>query len=418
MKILPFLLIASLFFSQELLLNTYDKTGYLFVDGKIETTFTFQVDIQTSFKDYIADRYIPPKIFVEYIPLPKQDFLITKSGKTVGTIATDVIVPKSVYERLVELFTSGISILVTVDKYPIEIYSDHILVLEYDSEKIKEFLPHFVNYELSRITKPGRYSLELPVLNLDWVVTSYPGFGGAIIPIFKTKLSEIQWTIDGINYKNICAVYPVGEHLINAQIDGKLYNFEITALDHREFKTQENFEIGDQLNENFISLSGLNCEFLAIPGNFVFLQIQPEQVKIVKAIVEDSTCPVLDLSVSQKSPGIFELITSVSDMTACVVRVFLDGKELGLTKGILSLTEKNHTIVAIAEDSFSNKSYAIRHINGNLELDKSGTFAEQQELCLDVLGFSFISPYIKWWLAKDVSARVIQNGYGYTIETY
>lgn len=418
MRILPLLLIACLCFSQELLLNTYDKTGYLFTDGRIETIFTFEADIHMTLKDYITDYYIPPSISVEYIPLPKQDFLISNRGKTIGTMGTDIVIPKSLYEKLVELFKSGAQILVTLDRYPIEIYSDHILVLEYDSEKIKEFLPHFVNYELSKITKPGRYSLELPSLEIEWVVTSYPGFGGAIIPIFKSEFAEIQWTIDDVHRKDICVVYPVGEHFINVHIDGKAYGFETTVLSHKIFSTQETFEVGSPMNGDIISLSGLHGESLTIPGTFLFLQLRPEQVRVIKATVIDSTCPVLEVNVFQKVPGIFELVTSVSDMTACTVRIFLDGKELAFTKGVLSLAGKNHTLVAIAEDTFGNKSYAIRQISDSLELSKSMVFVEQQEQRFDVQGFGFVSPYIKWWLAKDVSVRMIKNGYGYTVETH
>lgn len=418
MKVFPLLLIACLCFSQELLLNTYDKTGYLFIDGRIETIFAFESDIHMTLKDYITDYYIPPSISVEYIPLPKHDFLISNQGKTIGTMGTDIVIPKSLYEKLVKLFKSGAQILVTLDRYPIEIYSDHILVLEYDSEKIKEFLPHFVNYELSRITKPGRYSLELPSLEIEWVVTSYPGFGGAIIPIFKSEFAEIQWTIDDVHRKDICVVYPVGEHFINAHIDGKSYGFETTAVSHKIFSTQETFEVGSPINGDIISVSGLHGESLTIPGTFLFLQLRPEQVRVIKATVTDSTSPVLEVNVFQKVPGIFELVTSVSDMTACTVRIFLDGEELAFTKGVLSLAGKNHTLVAIAEDTFGNKSYTIRQINDNFELNKSMVFVEQQEQRFDVHGFGFVSPYIKWWLAKDVSIRVIKNGYGYAIETH
>ncbi|WP_041081792.1 hypothetical protein [Thermotoga profunda] len=418
MKVLPFLLIACLCFSQELLMNTYDKTGYLFFNDKVEMVFTFQVNTQISLKDYIVEHYIPPKISVEYIPLPKQDFLVTSSGKTIGVVMTDVVVPDFVYEKLVELFKSGIQIQVTIDRYPIEVYSDHVVIFEFDREKIKEFLPRFVDYDLSKITKPGKYSLEPPVLDVDWVITSYPGFGGAIIPIYKSEPTSIEWVIDGAHYKDICGTFPVGEHLIGAQINGKLYNFEVSVSNQKSFRTQEIFEIGEQLNENFISLSGLDSDPLMIPGTFTFLQIQPDQIKLVKATVQDSTCPTLDIDVSQKAPGIFEFSTSVKDMTACTVQVFLDGQSLEITKGLLSLSDKDHTIVAIAQDSFENKSYAILQITSNRELSKSGIIVKQQELYINILGFSFISPYIKWWMAKDVSAKVITDGYGYTIETY
>ncbi len=417
MKIFPFLLIASLYFSQQLLLNTYDKTGYLFYDDRVQAIFNFQVSNQISFTDYIIEHYIPPKVSVEYIPLPKREFLILNCGKTIGTMMTDIVIPQSIYEKLVELFNSNVPVLVTIDRYPIEIYPDHILVLEFDSEKIKEFLPHFVNYDLSKITRPGKYPLKAPDLGVDWIVTSYPGFGGAIIPIFKNGTDKIEWTVDGINHSGICAVFSTGEHSINAQIAGKLYNFNVSVLDQRDFSIEKNFEIGDRLDENFISLSGFDCSTLTAVGKFVFLQMQAGQLKLIKATVTDSTSPLLELHISPKAPGIFELSTFVQDMTAYTVNVFLDGQKLEITKGILTLTKANHTIVAIAEDSFSNKSYVIKQIS-NTDLAKDGILVEREEVHFDVLGFNFISPYIKWWLAKDVSAEVVKDGQRYEIEIH
>jgi len=417
-KVFPLLFLACLCFSQELLLNTYDKTGYLFLNGKVEMTFAFEMKTQISFRGYVVDRYIPPRVSVEYIPLPKEDFLITDCGKTIGSKMTDIVIPDSTYQRLIEFLRSGEQIKVTVDSYPVEIYPDHILVLEFDSKKISEFLPHFVNYDLSKITKPGKYPLQTPAIVLEWAVTDYPGFGGAIIPIFKTEVSEVEWIIDDFRYKGICTVLPIGHHSVIAQVNGQSYSFELSISSQRISQVQEAFEVGDRFDKDFISLSGMNNEILTIPGRFLLLKMDDDEIKVINATVSDTVSPIINLRISQKTPGIFELFTSAQDMTACTVRVFLDGHELELAKGILSLDQGKHTIVALAQDSFENKSYVITTVDINPELSKDGIFVTQEEAHFDILGFNFISPYIKWWVAKDISTKVMMNGQRYVVGTH
>ncbi|MEJ5228999.1 MAG: hypothetical protein WHT65_03265 [Pseudothermotoga sp.] len=416
MKTLLLLLAASMCFSQQLLLNTYDHSGYLLLNDQIVMNFNFQYSQEVPFRSYIVDWYSPPKILVDYIPLPKQDFFITAVGKTIGTTMTDIVLPESIYKKVTELFQSGAMVYITVDRYPIEIYQDHILVVEYDKQKIEEFLPHFIDYDLSKITKAGKYPLEPSSVQIDWAVAQYNGLGGAIIPIFKDQMYTVLWSVDGTELKGPCVVFPTGQHSVEAKVNANLWHFNFFVDEWRYSFEEKAVEMGSNLEERIFSISGLDIKKLTIPGTFIFLKDIDGGMEVQKVKSIDSTSPVLKLNLAELSPGIFELSTDVEDLTACTVEVLVNGERVEMTKGILSLENRTNVVVAIAKDTFENKSYAIKQIVQNTRLDKEGMISRDREVVFDIFGIPFYSPYVKWWLAKDVNAKVMASEKRYFIE--
>ncbi len=416
MKTLMILLVASMCFSQQLLLNTYDNSGYLLLNDQVVMNFHFQYRQESSFRSYIIDWYSPPKILVDYIPLPKQEFFITAAGKTIGTAMTDIVLPESVYKKVVELFQTGTMVYVTVDRYPIEIYPDHITVVEYDRQKIEEFLPHFIAYDLSKITKAGKYLLEPTSVQIEWAAVQYEGFGGAIIPIFKDQIYTVLWSVDGTDLKGPCVVFPTGQHSVEAKVNANLWHFTLSVDEWRYSFEERAVEMGSNLEERILSISGLDIGKLTIPGTFVFLKQLDGGMEVQKVNSVDSTSPVLELNLTELSPGIFELSTDVEDMTACTIEVFVNGERIQLTRGVINLEKPNTVIVVTARDAFENRSYAIRQIIQNTQLERDGMISRDREVVFDIFGFSFYSPYVKWWLDKDVNAKVMTSDKRYLIE--
>ncbi|KUK22024.1 hypothetical protein [Pseudothermotoga lettingae] len=409
-------LLTTICFSQTLLLNTYDSSGYLFTDD-FKMTFKAEIPKNLKYRGVVKEFYIPPRIDVEYIPLPKTKFFITDSGLTLGTSSTDVIVPEEVFEKLIELFSSSQSISIIIDSYPIEVYADYFILLEeIDQKRLNEFLPHFVKYDPFMVSKPGKYPINVSKSQIDYVLTKYPGFGGAIIPVFtSTPMQKIDWIINGVHVDSPCAVFSTGSHTIEANFQNTHHVFEV-KIDEQEW--QENVrtaELGSYLPKGYISLSGFHMQKFDFPGTVTFVKIEPCKIELLKTTVLDTTPPQISNSITERGSNLFEINIKTIDKSSYDVQVYIDDQKIELTKGLISLSEGKHVLIVMARDNFGNRSYAVENIF-NKKLPPEGIIAEKNEFVTEIGGFWFSSPYLKWWIGKGNSVKVRVNGESYSIE--
>lgn len=403
--ILPFCCLAA-----ELLINTYDMTAYLFLDGQ-QIQFRALCPSNMHLTDEFIDVYEPVRLIVDYIPLPNVPLLVSKKGLTMGTKTADIVVPKEVFALLFNYVKSGRTISLTVDRYPIEIYPDRIKVLEpVERRKIQFFLSHFFE-KVPPIASPGEYSLKEQI-SYQLAVSYFPGLGGTVMAIFESEPVELTFFHNGVQTKGLCLVLPPGKHSVG------IVSFNSTAELNLDFPNQTvrfepaQIELGSRNEKPLKFLSGLlSTDSFSYPGRYLALEQLSNELIVHDLTVKDSTSPELVMN-TKLIDSMCQIQLQAEDASPYEIFLYLDGERLLVERsGVLKLESAKHTLIGVARDAFGNITYKV------LVLERMQDFmAFTEERIIDVGGFKFFSPYLKWRIFDSASYEVKVNEKTFRIE--
>ncbi len=410
-------------FSNLLVVNTFDESAYLFFDGSsVPTVFKASLRRSIPFKGKLIDIFEPIEVSVSYIPLPKERFLITDKGLTVGEKACDINVPSEIFKQLLSIFENSRTVSIMVDKYPVEIFPDKVVVREHISrEKLYEFISLFFDSNVSKrivriYTGPGTYTLLFPEDTIDFAITTFPGLGGAIIPIFREvpECFELVWNINGQERSGICASLSVGENIVECLSAENLGQIKIFVEPVELIKISKTIELGEDYRPLGYSLSGFIFSRTTV-GRVLFALLESNRIVLEELQIIDSKPPNVLLSIDRLSKDMYKIDVRVLDFSAASLQVFLDEEKLPFTSGIVTLRDDSHLITIISQDNFSNSTFIMKLLSKGSKFLREGVFVTSLESVFDIGGFKFRSPYLKYWVEKNIT-KVIINGIEQAIE--
>ncbi|AEH51152.1 hypothetical protein [Pseudothermotoga thermarum] len=414
-----FTLFSIVSFSALVLVNLYDETGYLVLDKDFPIVFKASLREKKAFKDFVVDFFEPVEIAVSYIPMPKESFLITEKGFIVGTNNCDLNISAEIFQKLFENFQCSFQpISVIVDEYPVEIFQDKIIVKKNISkQKLKEFLSIFFQpKDVEKLVKiysgPGTYTLWQAEDYVHFAEISFPGIGGTIIPIFKypEERFELTWYLNGQKHVGICVTFGVGENNISCFIeDEKLFDTKIFVTPVQFVEVEKSLELGERYNLAGIFPSGLSS-IDGLVGKVLILSFEPDKIVLEKISIVDSTAPQIDLVLNKLSERFYRINVDVFDHSAVKTDVFLDGEKLPFLSGLIELNSDFHLITVIAEDNFSNQNFLAKIVRRPLQPCTEHMIVFSKERVLDIGGFKFVSPYMRFWVKEDAKTRVMIDG--------
>ncbi len=400
-----------------LLVNTFDESAYLFVSEQA-TPIVFKASLSShlSFKEDIVGIYEPVEISVSYIPLPKDRFFITNSGYTIGEKGCHINIPTEILHRMLDVFGGSTRISVLVDRYPVEIFKDRVVIKDSISkDKLREFISFFIDQNLAdrivRIySRPGSYDLVPTEESVDLAITFFHGIGGAVVPVFKEfpESFELEWSVNGENRKAVCAVLQIGKNTVDCLLARNPLRTEVYIEPLELVTVTKTIELGDNYSPSGYSLSGFlfSSNFV---GKTTFVSFEPTRLIVEEIFITDTTPPKLDLQISELSNGMYKLSVMVLDFSAVTVKVYIDDNQLPFTSGVISLPNDLHLITVVAEDSFSNTSFCMKTVLKNREPYTEGMIKVSSNVIIDIGGFKFYSPYVKYWVGER-GVRVLING--------
>lgn len=412
------LLLSGFTFATEVLINTYDKTGYVFdEDNQLIASFKAECDA-VRISSVVSNVYRPLHLTVDYFPLPVSTLLILEEGQTLGANEGDICVGEKAFELLYQKYCSEKkSITVNVDFYPIEIYSDRIVIKEeITREKFQHFVQHFLpDLAVWYPITPGVYPLKSSRLKPEFALYTFPGIGGGVIPIFHNEPCSLKWNIDGIETTRSAVFFGPGEHQIDAVYDLSFNSqwqqgFRVFVPYQRVLFSSTEVSLGGVSSgnyEDYFFLDGIEPHrIFSIPCKTTLITVDPPEVSVVKITVQDDMQPIINIQCPQKTSGLLPISIKVEDASAAEVQVYVDGEKIELTQGILDLEEGYHVVTVFAVDAFGNSSFNARKVlriprlpTGKAEV----VFHTSEELC-DIGGFKFISPYVlSWSLSGSIS---------------
>lgn len=383
------LIVSSCCFAAQLLINTFDMTGYLFEDGA-HIKFKVHCPSDLSLTDRLIDLYEPVKLTVGYISMPDIPLLISEKGFTVSTKMGSIVVPEEVFTKLFQTVKSGKTVDLIVDRYPIEIYADKIRVIESTSlEKIEFFLNRFIK-RFPKITGPGEYTLEEKPVSYQLAVCSFPGLGGAIMAIFDGKPHELTFKTGDIEVKGFSMNLPPGDHTVKVSLLGEATELTLNFPDRPvRFQTSQ-IELGDSCEKNLYFPSGLQgSSRFSYPGKYFGLEFSNELI-VHELLVRDTTPPKLTMSLKRiDSMCLVQL--QAEDFSPFETFLYVDGEKFYFERGVLTLSSPSHILIGMAQDVFQNVSYVVQVLE---RLEDTLVFSEEK--VIDIGGFKFFSPYLRW----------------------
>jgi len=412
------LLLSGFTFATEVLINMYDMTGYVFdEDSQLITSFKAECNA-ARISSTVSNVYRPLHLMVDYFPLPTSTLLILEEGQTLGASEGDICVGEKAFKLLYQKYCfEKKPITVNVDFYPIEIYSDRIIVREeITREKFQYFVQHFlpdsgVWYPIA----PGVYPIKSSCLKPEFALYTFPGIGGGVIPIFHNEPCSLKWNIDGVETTRSAVFFGPGEHQIDAIYDLSSNSqwkqgFRVFVPYQRISFSSTEVNLGQVFSSNYgdyFSLDGIETHrIFSIPCKTTLVMVNPPEVSVVKIAVQDNMRPVINIQCPQKTSSLLPISIKVEDASAAELQVYVDGERIELTQGILDLEEGYHVVIAFAVDAFGNSSFNARKVLKIPKLPTGETevvFHTSEKLC-DVGGFKFISPYVlSWCLPGSIS---------------
>lgn len=406
---IAFIALSCCCLAAELLINTYDMTAYLFTEIE-RVQFEAHCDPALSLTDEIVDVYEPVKIIVDYIPMPKVPLLISEQGFTVSTKAADIVVPEEYFERLVQTLKAGETIKLVVDRYPIEIYPDKIRVVEpVGRDKIQFFLSHFFE-KVPKVVGPGEYELAQESVH-QLVVSHFPGLGGVVMAIFEKDPEELTFIENSHQTRGLCLSLPPGEHIVQIVSPSGEATLTLNFPERIVRFESSQIELGTFSEKKMYFPSGLQpTERFSYPGRYVALELDETSIVIRELHVRDSLPPSLKLN-TKWLDSMCQIQLDVDDVSPVETSLYVDGEKIPMQRGVLRLTSTRHTLIAVAQDAFQNVSYVVRVLERPKEL-----LVFSEEKVVDIGGFKFFSPYVKWQLLEPSSYEVKVNEKTYKIE--
>ncbi len=393
----------------QLLINTFDMSAYLFTDGE-RLQFKAQCPVDMRLMDEIVDLYEPVNLTVSYIPMPDVPLLISQQGFTVATKMADIVIPEEMFVRLSEMVKSNQKITLVVDRYPIEIYPDRIRVVEpVGREKIEFFLSHFFE-KVPRVPGIGEHSLRW-TSNYQLVVSYFPGLGGVLMVIFENEPFDLTFIEAGRQTRGLCIALPAGEHTVEIVSSSDATQLTLNLPDWTvRFETGE-VELGTIREEALFFPSGLQPdERFLYPGRYVVLQFHDEGLVVRDLRVKDTLPPNLTMSVRWLD-SMCQIQLDGEDFSPFETFFYVDGEKLSMHRGVLRLSSEKHILIGVARDTFENVAYTIKILERPAEM-----IVFSQEKVINIGGFRFSSPYLKWQVFDASSIEVKVNERTFQIE--
>ncbi|MEN3007840.1 hypothetical protein [Pseudothermotoga sp.] len=386
---LVLLIISGYLFAAQLLINTFDMTGYLFEDG-VHSKFKVYCPSDLSLIDKITDLYEPVKLTVRHIPMPDILLLISEKGFTVSAKIGNIVVPEEIFTKLFQIVKSGQTVDLIVDRYPVEIYTNRIKVLEpVRSEKIESFLNRFIE-KFPKITGPGEYSLEVKPVSYQLLVCCFPGLGGTIMAIFEGEPCELTFATGGIKTKGFSMNLPPGNHTVRISMLGEATEITLNFPDRFVRLQTSQIELGANCEKQLYFISGIqrsNC--FSYPGRFLGLEFSNDLI-VHELLVRDTTPPKLTMNLKRLDSMCFVQLQA-EDVSPFETFLYVDGEKFYFDRGVLTLSSLKHTLVGMAQDTFQNNSYIVQVLE---KLEDTLVFPEEK--VIDIGGFKFFSPYLRW----------------------
>lgn len=387
--ILTLLIVSSFCFATQLLINTFDMTGYLFEDGA-HVKFKVHCPSDLSLTDRLIDLYEPVELTVGYINMPDIPLLISEKGFTVSAKMGTIVVPEEVFTKLFQTVKSGQTVDLIVDRYPIEIYTDKIKVIEStSSKKIEFFLSRFIE-RFPKIEGPGEYSLEEKPVSYQLFICSFPGLGGAIMAIFDGKPHELTFKIGEIEVKGFSMNLPPGDYTVKISLLNEVTEVSLNFPDRPvRFQTSQ-IELGDNCEKSLYFPSGLQgSNRFSYPGRYIGLEFSNELI-VHEFSVRDTTPPKLTMDLKRiDSMCLIQL--QVEDLSPFETFLYVDGEKFYFERGVLTLSSSRHVLIGMAQDVFQNVSYVVQVLE-----KPEDTLVFPEEKVIDIGGFKFFSPYLRW----------------------
>jgi len=397
-----FLILSCQCLAAQLLINTFDMSAYLFMDGE-RLQFKAQCPEDMKLTDEIVDLYEPINLTVNYIPMPDVPLLISQQGFTVGTKMADIVVPEEMFIKLSHMVESGKKVELLVDRYPIEIYPDRIKVVEpVSKEKIEFFLSHFFE-KVPRVPGIGEHSLHW-TSDYQLVVSYFPGLGGVVMAIFEDEPFELTFAENDNQTKGLCTALAPGQHTLEIV---SLNDATRLTLNFPEWEIRfesDEIELGTVCEDSFLFPSGLQPgERFLYPGRYVALHFSDEQLVVRDFRVKDTMPPKLTMNVRWLD-SMCQIQMDVEDFSVFENFLYVDGEKIDMQRGVLTLSSGKHTLIGVAADVFGNVAYAVRILE---RLTEMAVFS--QEKVVNIGGFRFFSPYLRWQLFEAPSFEVKVN---------
>lgn len=387
----------------ELLINTHDMTAHLFLDGQ-RIQFKVSCPSNMCLTDEFIDVYEPVRLIVDYIPLPNVPLLVSRKGLTLGTKNADIVVPEEVFGLLFNSVRSGRVISLTVDRYPIEIYPDRIKVLEpVEKRKIELFLSHFFE-KVPPVAGPGEYSLKEEI-SYQLAVSYFPGLGGVVMAIFEGEPVQLTFVHNGVQRKDLCMALPPGTHSVEIVSSGSTTELKLDFPEQTVRFEQAQIELGSRNEKTLKFLSGLlSTGSFSYPGRYVALEQLSNELIVHDLTVKDSTPPELVMN-TKLIDSMCHVQLQVEDASPYETFLYLNGERLPVERSaVLKLESARNTLIGVARDAFGNVTYRV------LVLERMQDFLVfTEERTINVGGFKFFSPYLKWQIFDSASYEVKVN---------
>ncbi len=393
----------------QLLINTFDMSAYLFTDGE-RLQFKAHCPVDMRLMDEIVDLYEPVNLTVRYIPMPDVPLLISQQGFTIATKMADIVIPEEMFVRLSEMVKSNQKVTLVVDRYPIEIYPDRIRVVEpVGKEKIEFFLSHFFE-KVPKVLGIGEHKLQ-KVSTYQLVVSCFPGLGGILMAIFEDEPSDLTFIEAERQTKGLCIALPPGEHTVEIVSSSDATQLTLNLPDWTVRLESEEVELGTTREETLFFPSGLQPdERFLYPGRYVALQFHDGGLIVRDLRVKDTLPPKLTMSVRWLD-SMCQIQLDGEDFSPFETFFYVDGEKLNMQRGVLRLSSEKHILIGVARDTFENVAYTIKILERPAEM-----LVFSQEKVINVGGFRFSSPYLKWQVFDASSIEVKVNERTFRIE--
>ncbi|MDK2899965.1 MAG: hypothetical protein PWQ45_476 [Thermosipho sp. (in: thermotogales)] len=385
----------STLFSITIYFNTFDNS--LIINQKV---YKFSGEA-LPFKGKIITYFKSPSIEIGNVDIPN-DLLVLEDGQTIGQNGT-IIVSKDVFDKIVELYTNNDIEKVIIDRFPVEIYDDKIIVKELISrDKLISYLKIFKNnFEITNLDYYlGTYDITPDYPKIEITTFSFPNIGYYNVKIIDKSAVYTKVYVNGKDSKK------------SGTLTSGTYKIFVKCMDELGYESSKTTFLDipkSKINFQKIEVEfGKETEFGKINyiGTRNFYEITPLTSTITTITSKDTTSPTINVSIKKLFNDYYSIKVLSNDLNKTKNVILLNNNPIN--NGVVKLEKGKNLLIVMSKDTFDN--YNLKHVSiyNYQTLDSTLTFLDEKRW-INIGGVLIKSPYIISWVNPNIERRIYED---------
>jgi hypothetical protein len=301
------------------------------------------------------------------------------------------------------LYTNNDIEKVIIDRFPVEIYDDKIIVKELISrDKLISYLKIFKNnFEITNLDYYlGTYDITPDYPKIEITTFSFPNIGYYNVKINDKSAVYTKVYVNGKDSKK------------SGTLTSGTYKIFVKCMDELGYESSKTTFLDipkSKINFQKIEVEfGKETEFGKINyiGTRNFYEITPLTSTITTITSKDTTSPTINVSIKKLFDDYYSIKVLSNDLNKTKNIILLNNNPIN--NGVVKLEKGKNLLIVMSKDTFDN--YNLKHVSiyNYQTLDSTLTFLDEKRW-INIGGVLIKSPYIISWVNPNIERRIYED---------